>query len=65
MAKKNLLPAHLDPRNPSYAYNNKVNEPIENTKQFNDYIKDISFKKVFTGMLWGEGPAYIPHLDLL
>tara|TARA_Y100000590_G_C15664214_1_gene993855 strand:- start:15 stop:965 length:951 start_codon:yes stop_codon:yes gene_type:complete len=65
MAKKKLLPPELDLRNPSYAYKNTQNEHIENTDQFNQFLKDTNFKKVFTGMLWGEGPAYIPHLDTL
>ncbi len=65
MSSNKLLHAELDPRNPSYAYKNKKNEYVENTSQFKQYLKDTSFKKVFTGMLWGEGPAYIPHLDTL
>ena len=65
MSDKKLLPADLDPRNPSYAYKNKYNEHVENTDQFNNYIKSTEVKKVFSGMLWGEGPAYIPHLDTL
>ncbi len=65
MPANNLLPAELDPRNPSYAYKDKFNEPVDNTDQFSQYLKDDNFKKVFTGMLWGEGPAYIPHLDTL
>ena len=31
MSDKKLLPADLDPRNPSYAYKNKYNEHVENT----------------------------------
>ncbi len=65
MTKKNLLPANLDPRNPSYSYKKKENDPVENSHQFNQYIKQIKFNKVFTGTLWAEGPAYIPHLDTL
>jgi gluconolactonase len=65
MSDKKLLPADLDPRNPSYAYKNKYNEHVENTDQFNNYVKSTEVKKVFSGMLWGEGPAYIPHLDTL
>ncbi len=65
MPANNLLPAELDPRNPSYAYKDKFNEPVNNTDQFTQYLKDNNFKQVFTGMLWGEGPAYIPHLDTL
>ena len=65
MPDKKLLPADLDPRNPSYAYKNKYNEHVENTDQFNNYVKSTEVKKIFSGMLWGEGPAYIPHLDTL
>ena len=65
MSDKKLLPADLDPRNPSYAYKNKYNELVENTDQFNNYVKSAEVKKVFSGMLWCEGPAYIPHLDTL
>ena len=54
MSSNKLLHAELDPRNPSYAYKNKKNEYVENTSQFKQYLKDTSFKKVFTGMLWGE-----------
>ena len=45
-----LLPADLDPRNPSFAYKNKYNEHVENTDQFNNYIKSTEVKKVFSGM---------------
>ena len=65
MSKKMLLTAESDPRNPSYLYKNKQNEHITNTSQFNKYIKDTNFKQIFTGMLWAEGPAYIPHLQTL
>ena len=65
MSKKKLIPAEFDPRNPSYLYKNKKNEYVQNTDQFNRYLKDNKLKKIFTGMLWGEGPAYIPHLDTL
>ena len=65
MSKKNLLPANLDPRNPSYAYKNKYNDHVDNTDQFNNYLKSTEVKKIFSGTLWGEGPAYIPHLDTL
>ncbi len=65
MSDKKLLPADLDPRNPSFAYKNKYNEHVENTDKFNSYVKTSRIKKVFSGTLWGEGPAYIPHLDTL
>ena len=57
--------AELDPKNPSYAYKGKQNQYVEDTDLFKSYIKDKKFKKIFNGMLWGEGPAYIPHLDTL
>ena len=57
--------AELDPRNPSYAFKGKLNEHVENTNIFKNYITSKKFKKIFSGMLWGEGPAYIPHLDTL
>ena len=40
MSEKNLLPAELDPRNPSYDYKNKYNEHVENSDQFNKYLKN-------------------------
>ena len=49
MSEKKLLPAELDPRNPSYAYKNKYNEHVENTDQFNNYVKSTEVKKVFSG----------------
>ena len=45
MYKKELLPAHLDQRNPSFNYKNKENEYVENTDQFNQFIKNTKFKK--------------------
>lgn len=65
MIEKKLLPANLDPRNPSFSYKDKINDPVENSQQFNQYIKQKKFNKVFSGTLWAEGPAYIPHLDTL
>ena len=65
MSDKKLIHAELDPRNPSHAYINKYNELIDNTDQFNNYLKSTEVKKIFSGMLWGEGPVYIPHLDTL
>ena len=47
MSEKKLLPAESDPRNPSFAYKNKYNEHIENTDQFNNYVKSTEFKKFF------------------
>ena len=51
MVKKKLLPAELDLRNPSYAYKNTQNEHIENTDQFNLFLKDTNFKKVWSLIL--------------
>ena len=61
-----ILPAaDKDPRNPSYAFKNLENDEVENTFQFNQFINNNKIKKIFTGTLWGEGPAYIPHLKSL
>ena len=38
---------------------------IENTELFNQYIKKSKVRKIFTGTLWAEGPAYIRHLNTL
>ena len=65
MNKSNLLPANQDPRNPSYHFLNLVNEDVEKSELFNSYINNNVLKKVYTGTLWAEGPAYIKHLDTL
>ena len=65
MNKSKLLPANEDPRNPSYQFLNLVNEDVENSELFNSYINNNVLKKVYTGTLWAEGPAYIKHLDTL
>ena len=65
MNKKELLPADKDPRNPSFSFKNMQNENVQNSKLFNEYIKNSNVKKVFSGTLWAEGPAYIPHLNTL
>ena len=65
MNKRNLPPAHEDPRNPSYSFKNMENEHVENSNIFNEYIGNNKVNKIFTGTLWSEGPAYIPHLDTL
>ena len=44
---------------------NLVNEDVENSELFNSYINNNVVKKVYTGTLWAEGPAYIKHLDTL
>ena len=65
MKKNNLLPADKDPRNPSYSFKNLHNEEVESSFQFKSYIKSKKIKKIYTGSLWAEGPAYIPHLKTL
>ena len=65
MDDKKLLPAHQDPRNPSYHFKNLENNHVENSDLFNSYLKDKNVKNIFTGTLWSEGPAYIPHIDTL
>ena len=65
MNKRILPPAHEDPRNPSYLFRDLENENIENTNIFNSYLKSNKLNKIYTGALWTEGPAYIPHLDTL
>ena len=62
---KNLLPADQDPRNPSFNYKNSQNENVNNSDKFNDFLNNNEVKQIFTGCLWAEGPAYIPHLDTL
>ena len=62
---KNLLPADQDPRNPSFNYKNLKNENVDNSDKFNDFLNNNEVKQIFTGCLWAEGPAYIPHLDTL
>ena len=63
---KNLLPADKDPRNPSFKYKNMENDDFTNTYEFEKFInKKSNITKVFSGTLWGEGPAYIPHLETL
>ncbi len=65
MNNRKLLPANEDPRNPSYFFKNMSNDYVENSNQFNEYIKNSKLVKLFTGTLWSEGPVYIPHLDSL
>ena len=62
---KNLLPADQDPRNPSFNYKNSQNENVDNSDKFNNFLNNNEVKQIFTGCLWAEGPAYIPHLDTL
>lgn len=65
MNQKKLLPADQDIRNPSYNFKNIENEEVENTNIFNNFVQNSKVDKIFTGTLWGEGPAYIPHLKTL
>ncbi len=65
MIKPKLPEADKDPRNPSYKYKNLQNEDVSNTELFNKYIGNNKLKKIFSGTLWAEGPAYIQHLKTL
>ncbi len=38
---------------------------IENSSLFESYLKTKNFTKIYDQMLWGEGPCFIPHLDML
>jgi len=40
-------------------------EHIDNTSQFESYLKTKVFTRLYDQMLWGEGPCYIPHTDIL
>ena len=40
-------------------------DKVQNTNLFNSYLKTNKVEKVYTGTLWGEGPCYIPHKDML
>ena len=65
MKTENLTPTIQDPRNPSYKYRHLENENVNNTTEFNKFTKKNKLKKIFTGTLWGEGPAYIPNINTL
>ena len=65
MNKKQLPPADKDIKNPSYLFKNLNNEDVENSSIFESYLNNNKVNKIFTGTLWSEGPAYIPHLDTL
>ena len=65
MKTENLTSVIQDPRNPSYKYRHLENENINNSEEFNKFIKKNKLKKIFTGTLWGEGPAYIPNINTL
>ena len=38
---------------------------VDNTLQFESYLKTKQFNQLYDKMLWGEGPCYIPNKDLL
>ncbi len=38
---------------------------IENSSKFESYLKNHKFEVLYDTMLWGEGPCYIPHKDML
>ena len=38
---------------------------IDNTSKFESYLKTRTFTKLYDEMLWGEGPCYVPHKDML
>ena len=40
-------------------------EHIDNTFQFESYLKTKKFTILYDQMLWGEGPCYIPRRDML
>ena len=48
-----------------YEFMNVEMDKVQNTNLFNNYLKTNRVEKVYTGTLWGEGPCYIPHKDML
>ena len=48
-----------------YEFMNVDMDKVQNTNLFNSYLKTNKVEKVYTGTLWGEGPCYIPHKDML
>ena len=48
-----------------YEFMNVDMDKVQNTNLFNSYLKTNRVEKVYTGTLWGEGPCYIPHKDML
>ena len=38
---------------------------IDNTSKFESYLKTMTFTKLYDEMLWGEGPCYVPHKNML
>ena len=65
MNLKKLISPEEDSRNAAYNFKNTVMEPIENSILFNSYVKNNILKSEFTGMLWAEGPCYIPSKKIL
>ncbi len=65
MNKSKLISADQDPRNPSYKFKDMENEEVENSNKFNEYVNKNKVIKIFSGTLWAEGPAFIPHLNTL
>ena len=65
MNTKKFLAPEDEPKNAAYRYKNAVMDHVDNSNEFNNYIKNFDFKREYTGTLWGEGPCYIPHKDLL
>ena len=65
MNKSKLTSASQDPRNPSYKFKDMENEEVENSNKFNEYVNKNKVIKIFSGTLWAEGPAFIPHLNTL
>ena len=48
-----------------YEFKNVQMDDVVNTDLFNSYLKTKKFENVINGTLWGEGPCYIPHKDML
>jgi gluconolactonase len=48
-----------------YEFMNVEMDKVQNTNLFNSYLKTNRVEKVYTGTLWGEGPCYISHKDML
>ena len=40
-------------------------EHVDNTFQFEGYLKTKEFTRLYDQTLWAEGPCYIPHSDML
>ena len=46
-------------------FKNITMDQIENTSQFEGYLRKKQFTILYDQMLWGEGPCYIPHMNML